>query len=927
MNITSSSKLRLTLGGVILLVALSGCGGGEDFLESGKRYLATRDYVAATIQFKNAVGKRPDDPEIRYLLANTLSRTVDLGGAEIEYRKALSLGYDKNRILPELIQTMIQAGKAKEAIEEAKGAVSVDRATSATITALKGDALLVIGDPAAAQAAYEESLKLAPKDPVARLGQARLAVLKKDWVGAERIVEEVIRDAPDAHDAWFIKANLLVDRNDLKGAISSFDESIARFPADLRSYTAVVPALLKIGDVEGAAKRAASLARVAPGTPTASYVNALVAYAQGNKSAARDTIKGLLKAIPDEPRILMLAGILEYELGNNVTAEQYLAKIVTAQPSDTQARYLLASTQMRLGKAQSARKTLAPLMEGTTVDSLDANALAIAGEVYIVSGATKEGSALLNKALARDPRNASVLTILGRSKLISGDAEGGVQDLEAAIALQPNKSDADEALIGHYLRIGGVDQAAEYSARLAKRSPTSPVGPNALGLVALARRDLTAARSAFSKSLELAPTYMPAVKNLAAMDLADKNIDGAIAILKAVLAKEPRHIEATMMLVTVLRSKAAPTKEVVALLDDAIAGHATSPELRLSKVDYLFSVGDKKAAREAAQEAQAVIPDDPNIQYALARVLQSEGDYVRASASYGHLTGLAPTSIGPLLGQVELLVAEHNLAAAKATASQAISRFPDSVEARLVLADIEVRAGQIAQARNTARAIQTKWPRASAGYAAEMQVLMASKDTAGAERVLREGLKNTDDAGLATRLIGLLVSQNRVPAAESEVESWIAKHPSDFRVLAFAGGIRMSRGEYAPAAQWLRRADRLRPDTPEILNNLAWTLGKLNDKSALEVANRALQKAPKDAAILDTVGTLEVQFGAPERGVELMQRAVSLMPEAPTLRLNLARGLLRVQKGGEAKAQLEKAAQLNPNPAARKEIDELLKSL
>ncbi len=64
------------------------------------------------------------------------------------------------------------------------------------------------------------------------------------------------------------------------------------------------------------------------------------------------------------------------------------------------------------------------------------------------------------------------------------------------------------------------------------------------------------------------------------------------------------------------------------------------------------------------------------------------------------------------------------------------------------------------------------------------------------------------------------------------------------------------------------------------LNNLAWVAGQLKDPKALEYAERADKLAPGNPAILDTYGMLLVEKGDIARGVEMLQKAIAIAPNA-----------------------------------------------
>src|SRR5258708_39589303 len=71
-------------GGGLGLVAI-GCASPEQregkYLESGKKFLAAKDYSRAVLQFRNAVKSMPRDPEPHYQLALAYLETANLVAA------------------------------------------------------------------------------------------------------------------------------------------------------------------------------------------------------------------------------------------------------------------------------------------------------------------------------------------------------------------------------------------------------------------------------------------------------------------------------------------------------------------------------------------------------------------------------------------------------------------------------------------------------------------------------------------------------------------------------------------------------------------------------------------------------------------------------------------------------------------------------
>ena len=93
----------------------------------------------------------------------------------------------------------------------------------------------------------------------------------------------------------------------------------------------------------------------------------------------------------------------------------------------------------------------------------------------------------------------------------------------------------------------------------------------------------------------------------------------------------------------------------------------------------------------------------------------------------------------------------------------------------------------------------------------------------------------------------------------------------------------------------------------------------------MPIAKRALERLPKSVAIRDTVGTLQVQFGETEAGIENLRAVVAKLPKASSPRVTLARALGKVGRADEAVKLLDEAEGLAKTDTERKEIAELRK--
>jgi tetratricopeptide (TPR) repeat protein len=81
-----------------------------------------------------------------------------------------------------------------------------------------------------------------------------------------------------------------------------------------------------------------------------------------------------------------------------------------------------------------------------------------------------------------------------------------------------------------------------------KKIPDSPTVPNLRGQTYLLKKDLPNARANFERALSLNPTFFPAAASLAKLDLDAQKIDDARKRFEAILAKDPKNVQAMLAL-------------------------------------------------------------------------------------------------------------------------------------------------------------------------------------------------------------------------------------------------------------------------------------------------------------------------------------------------------------------------------------------
>ena len=919
----------LRLGSLLLALAmiLAGCGreNPQALVSSAKELLAKGDASASIIQLKNALQKEPNNAEARYLLGVALLEQRELVSAEIELNKAAGLGFASDELQVALARTLLAKGDANKVLSQFGAKTLTSPKQQAELRALIGVAHLSRTQRKDAQTAFGEALGLDPANVSANLGMARLAAGEQDFASALSRVDSVLAASPSSSEALLLKADLLAVQGEKEPAEKAYREAIQAAPKQVAARLGLISHLLRYQLLEKASAEAQALSKVAPKDPRSSYARALVLVEQRDFGAARDAIMQVLRVVPEHVPSLTLAGMAALETGALPEAESNLRKALFNAPRAVVAKRLLVATHLRMGQTELALSEVRELLEKGGAQ--DPHILALAGEVYLANGDVAGAARHYEEAKSILPKNAALQTRLAQIRFVAGDPDRAVAELETASVGDPNAYQADLVLITNYLRKRDADKALDALKSLEKKQPDNPLTHNLKGLALILKGNVSEARVSFERALKLRPTYMPAVANLARLDLRDKKPETAKKRYEAVLEKEPNNEKALLGLSVLLRITGENPKEVEKLIKQSVAANPSSPSARISLINFYIRGRDFKAALAAAQEAQAALPNNPAILQALGTTQLAATETRQAIATFTRLAEMQPNSPEPLIQLAKAhMVAKQPDEAIKSLRA-ALAQRPDLASVQRDIAAVYVSTGRHDEALREAKAVQAEQPKQPFGHVLEAEIYVSQKKWDQAERTYRATLKKFDLPILVIRTHAVIEAAGRRSEADAMAEDWIERHPKDAVVLAYLADRDLAAKRYDSAAKRYHTALNRQPDNPMFLNNLAWATNALKQPKALEYAERAHELAPENPAIMDTLGWILSEGGQTERGLELLGRAAELAPASYNIRLNFAKALIKADRKDAARKELEVLTRLDSHAQITEEAQALLSAL
>lgn len=919
---------RLAVGAVLVvaLAALGGCGSATEAetVASVQALLDKREHAAAVIELKNALDRTPDSSRLRLLLGKALLQSGDAAAAQIELRKVQSGQVPEADLAPELARALLASGDAGAVLGQfgdvqlPEGRAAADlKTTLATAHAAKGE---MAQAREAALAARKADSAFVP----ALLLLARLDAAAGDAGAALRQLDDALAREPAHEQAGLMKGEILLRvQKDAPAALQAFRQVLQARPQSVAARVAVVTTLGALNKPDEARAELAQLEKAAPKHPDTLLLQAQFALAVPDPKRARELADAVLALRPEHPRALLLAAAAEHQLKHWSLAEALLLRALKVAPALPTARLLLAQNHLRAGLPDRAVEVLQPMADAPDAD---AATLELAGQAYLQAGDAKRAEAALKRALALKPADAGVRTSLALTQMARGDADASLAQLEA-IAKADAGSRADAALVA--ARLAGNDARGALKALddWIRKSPGRADPHTMKGHVQARLGDTPAAAESFRKALSIEPGDFSATSGLAELDFAAGKPELARERFEALLKGDPRHFRAKLALATLEARMGAPAAVVVAQLREAVRIDPSQPQSHLRLVDQLLSGGDSAGGLSAAQEAAAALPDNLTVLDALGRAQIAAGDGQRAVSTFKRLAAALPKRPMPLVRLADAHLAAKDRAGAAAALKQALEVDPGNLLAlrgQALLAALDKRQ---ADAVAVARSIQKRLPAAATGYAVEGEVEAVAGRWTEAAAAYAAAVQRERSTDLAVRWHGSLLQAGKTAEAERVAADWTRAHPKDSTFVYYLGDRAAAAKDWARAEAQYRAVLAAQPRHAAALNNIAWLLATQRKPGAVAMAEQADKLLPERAPILDTLSlALESEDQLP-RALQVQKRATELEPKNATMRLRLARLLIKKGDKADARAELETLARLGTAFADHAEVQSLLKSL
>jgi predicted Zn finger-like uncharacterized protein len=484
-----------------------------------------------------------------------------------------------------------------EKARKTEGANEVSNAFAA-----RGWIMLALDRAGDARAAFDEAVKLDPRNVTALVGQGE--VLYADGRSTEALTrfDEAVTKDPTGITPIVGAAKTKIALERLADAKAQLTAARARAPKDMLLAMWLGKAEEALGNKTVADKAYSDAVDLAdPANPDA--ILAYAAYAsflasQGKPADAQAKLDQARSKLPDSPALQRAFGDVAATQGHYDEALGHYQSALQKNPNDLGTRFRLGTTYRRMNNLDAAAKEFDQIV---AVDKEYPNIALERGLLFEKSGDVQKALEQFQSASDKAPKDVDLMLRVGAAYVAIGEVDKALPLLIKVKDQRPNSAEASHYIGRAYLKQGGLESAAamRYLQRAVELDPNRPeyhlyvawaaneATPAQLGL----------ARNSVDKALALDKLLADGYWQRGVVLLREGAVNDAIKDLKHALELKPSRTEAHAALAEALEQK----NDIPGAMGEwarAIAGDDKVPMWRWR---YGMNLLEKGNAAEAAK--------------------------------------------------------------------------------------------------------------------------------------------------------------------------------------------------------------------------------------------------------------------------------------------------------------------------------------
>lgn len=505
--------------------------------------------------------------------------------------------------------------------------------------------------------------------------------------------------------------------------------------------------------------------------------------------------------------------------------------------------------------------------------------------------------------------------------ILLGEVAGQREQLDVSVShyLRAAETSDDPRIAERALRIAlfakQEDAALTAARRWVELDPQRLEARQSLAVLALHARVAEEAYEQMEFLVTALPDEAQAYQNLTGVLARSEDRELALSLMARMVQQHPESFEARLAY-SRLALHADNTELALREVERALALQPSAAEALILRAGIRVKAGEPELAQKELRAAVAARPNDIDLRLALARLLLDSQDMQGAAEQFKSVVKLQPTHADAIYSLGLLALDQQDLKAAEGYFRRLIQLGQREQEARYYL-------GRVLEQRKDYQGALDWYSLVSEGeYWLEAQIRAADVradlgDVAGARRQLQS--LRLREPRLAVRLYlvegDILTRGGEMQQALDLYNAVLVETPGNHDVLYARALLAERMDDLVQAESDLKQIITDDPNNFHAWNALGYTLADRTDRlqEALGYIEKAIELAPNEPAIIDSLGWVHYRLGNLETAAEHLQRAYELSRGDAEVAAHYGEVLWQLGQRKEARALWEKARRVDPD--------------
>lgn len=783
---------------------------------------------------------------------------------------------------------------------------------------LLGRALFKSGQLKAAEAAFEEALKLGVSRDEIMLDLGRLRLLFGDYRQTLEMVPEQLPDPARQAEALVIRAT----------------------------------AYMQLGEAGQAARSVAAAQKAAPAAAAPLLMDSLLRLQQGDVAGARSVAQRAVDLAPQDAAAWSGLARVQQQARDNKGALASLDRALALAPRQAEARVARAGLRLGAGQDALALEDLQALKAADVVDPRAAymrGTLAARRNDRTAAQAAYQDAVALVKALPKAVLMADSQMLMAGALAAKalGEAEQAREFVSTLLGAQSRHIAAQLLMAELLYDAKDYRRARQILVHLRDSLPDDARLLTLLGATERALKNQPAANELLERAFKVDGSA--ALQRALGTGLLDAGQDArGLAHLEQAFAARPPDVMAGIQLAIALARRNQPQK-ALATAEAVVRTDPHNLDLQNFHANIKGRLGDMAGARKIWEAALA---KDPTFRQIVINLCWLDIEQQRFGAARARLAAHLQRHVDDpdVLFQLGMLEKQaRQPAEAERHWARALDLYRNDARPGLALVDLWLEQGQPDKALPVAKNLRVNFAGQRAPLLALARTHLAKGDAPGAKAALVEATMAPGDDAIAQVTIGRLLlsigetkaaaynvvkarqivpdhlpamllqvdveaAQGSTPGVDAALKALVAAHPKAAQTLVARANVALSRGNAAAAVTDLQSAMQLTPGTPVAIMLARALVAVGQPAKAVSHLEAWTRRHPEDKLALLTMADLQAGTRQPDAARATYKRLLSLDPNEPLVLARLA-ALLHQANDAQALGLAERAYAGRPESA------------